>query len=102
MNLQKKLSDNLTLHYVEGNNFDNNDNGDEVVTMYELSFTFYEKHYMVYLSRENINKDFCSYSSVEGDGELFDSLTSLIEDDFWTEIVSQCNAFDKWCKELEV
>ena len=100
MNLQKKLNDNLTLHYVDANNWNNDDNGNEVTTMYELSFSFYDKHYMAYASRESIDKNTGYLSSAEGDSDLFDSFESIIEGKYWKDVVEQCQAFEKWKETL--
>jgi len=99
MNLQKKLNDNLTLHYVEANNWDNDDDGNEVTTMYELSCSFYGKYYMAYASRESVDKD-QGYLTAEGDSDLFDSFVSAMENEHWDEVVKQCKAYEKWKKTL--
>jgi len=100
MNLQKKLSENLTLHFVEANNWDHDEEGNEVTTMYELSFSFYGNYYSIYVAPKNLEEEYARYASVEGPGELFESFNELVEEEYWEEVVTQCKAFEVWNKEL--
>lgn len=99
MNLQKKLSDNLVLHYVDANKWDHDDDGNEITTMYELSCSFYGKHYMAYASRESVDKN-QGYITAEGDSELFDSFENAMEDKHWEDVVKYCKVFEEWKESL--
>ena len=94
MNLQKKLTENLVLHFVEANNWDHDEEGNEITTMYELSFSFYGNFYTVYVAPKNLDGEYARYASIEGKSELFDSFNSLMEDEYWEEVVAQCKAFE--------
>jgi len=100
MNLQKKLTENLILNCVEANNWDHDEDGNEVTTMYELTFSFYDNYYTVYVASKRLEDEYARYASIEGKSELFDSFSSLMEDEYWEEVVTQCNAFETWKKEL--
>ena len=100
MNLQKKLTENLILHYVEANNWDHDKDGNEITTMYELSFGFYESYHSVYVAAKNLDGEYARYASIEGKSELFDSFNSLMEDEYWEEVVTQCKAFEAEKKEF--
>ena len=99
MNLHEKINENTILYYVENNVSHYDDNDNEVVDIYELSFGFYDCHYMVYVRAKNIEKDFASIE-MEGDSKLFESFEEMCENELWDFIKAKCKQFDKWLAEL--
>ena len=95
MTLQEYIDDNTTLHYVSchESTYDNSDN--EVVTIYELSFSFYDCDYLVHIKKENIDNDL-NYILVHGDSKLIESFESMCEEELWDLIKQRCIEFDDW------
>ena len=99
MNLQEKINDNTTLFYVEANNWHYDENDNDITDVYEISFGFYDCHYMVYVTNKDLERD-CGSVQIEGDSKLFDSFEDAVENDHWELIKAKCKAFDKWKAEL--
>lgn len=98
MQVNLKIDENTILHYVEDSNSTYGDNGEEVVTAYQLSFSFYDCGYDVGVSRKDIEKDDSFSLALDGDTKLFDSFNSLCQGDLWETIKEQCNKYDIWYK----
>nr|WP_315245103.1 hypothetical protein [uncultured Flavobacterium sp.] len=99
MDLQLEINANTTLHYIEDsqNHYDEEEN--YVIDSYQLSFSFYDCHYYVGVSRADILDDNNSMS-IEGDSHLFESFKDMCEDELWKLIKQKCNEYDKWHKEF--
>ena len=99
MNLHEKIDDNTILYYVESNIDHYDENDDRVVDIYELSFGFYDCHYMVFVRAKYIREDLASVE-MEGESKLFDSFEEMCEGELWSLIKDRCRQFDDWLKEL--
>src|SRR5690606_38127055 len=99
MNLHERINSKTILYYVESNYSHHDDDDNEVVDIYELSFGFYDCHYMVYVRAKNIRDNLASVE-MSGDSKLFDSFEEMCEDELWELIKAKCKQFDKWYAEL--
>ena len=65
MNIQYKFDNNTILHYVSNREWTYDDNDKEVTLVYELSFSFYDCHYIITIKKKDIemyNEFFFFYS----------------------------------------
>lgn len=91
MNIQYKINKNTILHYVEAHQFGD----DDKVDIYTLSFSFYDCHYDVYVSRKDLDSD-TGCIQMQGDSKLFESFEEACENDYWNIIKERCAQFDNW------
>lgn len=99
MNLHEKINENTILYYVEDNVSHYDEKLYKIVDIYELSFRFYDCHYMVYVRAKNIEEDFASIE-MDGDSKLFESFKEMCEGELWDFIKAKCKQFDKWLDKL--
>ena len=101
MQLNQKLNDKTMLYYIEHNTCETNfQTGAEEVTSYLLSFQFYDAHYLVTVSRKDLENDFPSVL-MEGNSNLFDSFENACEDEHWETIKAACKQYDTWYDDLQ-
>lgn len=98
MNIQYKFDNNTILHYVSNREWTYDDNDKEVTLVYELSFSFYDCHYIITIKKKDIEND-NEFFLNEGDSKLFDSFEDFVYDN-WETIIEKCRDFDYWLDEL--
>ena len=100
MDLQLKINENTVLHYIEDsqNHYDND--GNNIIDCYQLSFSFYDCHYYVGVSRKDIEQDESFLIALDGDSKLFDSFEEMWQNEIWGLIKEKCNEYDKWNAEF--
>lgn len=92
-NMQFNVDENTVLHYIEINNYDTDENtGKTINRIFQFSFSFYGKHFDVYVREENLEEDWRSIE-MEGDSSLFESFEELMEDDHWPLLVALCKKY---------
>lgn len=99
MDVQKEILPNLILHYVEDNMQKENEEGEMVNTAWLLSFSFYGKSYMVYLTDRNLQHEWPSFAMMEGDSDLMESFENIIEEKCWDAVKEYVAQFEKHQKE---
>jgi hypothetical protein len=100
MNLQEKINENTILYYVEDNNSHYDENGNLVITVFSLSFGFYDCQYFVFVTAKDIEQDFASVC-LDGDSKLHDSFENACENEHWELIKKKCADYVKYRAELE-
>lgn len=97
MQIDKKLSEKLTLYYIEDNKTEYDENDEEKVVVYQLWLGFCgQDGFTCYVSSSDLDKKSARYLSCEGPSELFESFSEAMEENHWEEVVKQCKKFDKW------
>jgi hypothetical protein len=71
-----KINEDLVLNFIEDNFID--EDTDKVVTL-EMSFTFFNKIYMAYLSVDSMEKERLSYKMVNGPEKLIEAFQEDLE-----------------------
>lgn len=94
MDLQLNITDNLSISYIELNNWDTDDEDDYKDCMFELSFYFYNKWYIVWINQKYLDKDYLTVQA-EGNSELFYSFINAIESTHDELILSLCKQYLK-------
>ena len=94
------MDENTILHYVELNNYDTDEEGNDTNRIFQLSFSFYGKHFDVYVREKNFDN---SWGSIEldGDSSLFESFEELMQEEHWELLVAICKAYIAYCDKLE-
>ena len=92
----KQLSNKLMLQSVEANNWKHDDEGREIVTCFQLNFTFCGfDGFSAFITDTSLLHDFPHFQFIESEeGDLHDSFSDQI-DTFWSELVKSCNEFSK-------
>ncbi len=96
MNIQRQINANTVLHYLEANNWHHSDDDQVIIDVFTLSFSFYDCHYFVYVTKADLLDDCGCGITMEGDSKLFDSFESAIEDDHWELIKKKCRQYEMW------
>jgi len=86
MDLNEKWDDNLTLNYIESREtrYDPATNKQQLSAV-KLAFSFYDCSYEVFLSADNVRKDWNSFE-MEGESKLFYSVQDLLENEYWPKL----------------
>lgn len=94
MQLDLQLTDNLILHYIEDNNFDE----DKLITV-ELSFTFFGQNGTTYFLVEDLEDEYPMFASTSISGGLIESFETVLEDNMEViiEYIKEFN--NNWIKE---
>ena len=100
MDLQLKINENTVLHYIEDSQNHYDDKGNNIIDCYQLSFSFYDCHYYVGVSRKDIEQDESFLIALDGDSKLFDSFEEMCQNEIWELIKEKCNEYDKWNAEF--
>ena len=88
--IQLNIDENTKLHYIEINNYETEEgSGKTINRIFQLSFSFYGKHFDVYVRENNFDSSFGSIE-MQGDSSLFESFEELMEDDHWPLLVALC------------
>lgn len=91
--LQLNLAENILLHYIDLNNYGTDPKtGKTINRIFQFSFSFYGKHFDVYVREEKLDSDYGSVE-MEGASDLFDSFNDLMEDDYWPVLVALCKKY---------
>lgn len=98
MNSREQVDKNTVFYYIEDHATSYDDQDNEIIDAYMLSFSFYDCHYYVYVTAKNIEKDIPSVQ-IYGDTKLFDSFESKCEEYMWDFIKKKCEQFDSFFKE---
>ncbi|MXV39366.1 hypothetical protein GO491_11875 [Flavobacteriaceae bacterium Ap0902] len=98
MNLQKKIKDNVILHYVESKTIIYLRDFGGVIKFYELSFTYFGHHYIVRVKESDLT-DGHFWPNVEGDSELYDSFEDACQDYLEKPIKEAISNYKKWEEE---
>ncbi len=96
MNLQLEIDKNTILHYIEDSNNHYDEQGNNIIDSYQLSFSFYDCNYYVGVSRKDIEQDNSFLIELEGNSKLFDSFEEMCQNELWSLIKEKCNEYDKW------
>jgi len=99
-NIQLYLNENIFLHYMDLNNWETDNDGNEINRIIDFSFSFYDCNYNVYVRETKLDRDFGSIE-MNGDSALFDSFNEAMEDDYWELLVSLSKKYIKHLKEEE-
>lgn len=80
----EKINEDLVFNFIEDNMIDEETQRPKTV---ELSFTFFGKDYLAYLSVDSIDGNNLKYPMVEGPGKLLESFEEELESDEVTQFV---------------
>lgn len=92
-NIQLRIDENTILHYIELNNWEiDKDTHKAINQIFQFSFSFYGKHYDVYVREEKLKNDYGSIE-MQGASDLFESFEEHMEDEQWPLLVALCKKF---------
>lgn len=97
-NMQMYLDDKTLLHYIELQGWDEDEEGNIIPLDFEISYTFYDKHYFAKIYWKNICEDDPNIYQ-DGSSILFSSAEDNIIGNHWNLI---CRLLKKYTKERSI
>lgn len=84
--MQFQLDEKTILHYINIDEWSENEEGIDIPDSFDLSITFYDCHYIATIYWDNIVKNWNSICA-DGPSILFSSFTDNLEDTHWNLII---------------
>ena len=87
--IQRHISENIFLHYMELEDYKEDDDENIIDRTWQFSAKMYDCHYSFTVSQRDLEHR-CGFILCEGESKLFESFEDAIQDDYWPLIVALC------------